>query len=167
MINKEKNTGQKNLKNFIREFEKFSNSLKESIGPISEKDLIDFQYSAPFSVPEEYLLLLSYSNGFSLMGDEIYGIGCNCLGLSMEDAYHIEHDLVENPMPSHIIPFSPDGAGNHYCFDSNNGHIIFWQHDLPCNINLANYVYDNLFDMIEEVFFEWTLEDWNYDGTRK
>ena len=28
-----------------------------------------------------------------------------------------------------IVPFSPDGYGNHYCFDVKNHNIVFWEHD--------------------------------------
>lgn len=164
---KEKISKKMNLNSFINEFEKFSDRLKGVTDPVSEQELSEYLKSTKFSLPEEYLQLLSYSNGISLTGDEIYGIGPNCLGLSLEKAYHIEHDLVGNPMPKRLIPFAPDGYGNHYCFDSKDGSVYFWQHDLSRKRNLEEPVYSDLFEMIQEVFFDWTLQQFNYDGSEK
>lgn len=156
-----------NIKTLINEFEKFSSSIRGKTDPVSQYDLEEYINSHSFVFPNEYIQLLSYSNGISLMGDEIYGIGSTCLDRSIEEVYMIEHTLVSNPMPPSIIPFSPDGFGNHYCFNSKDDSILFWQHDLPCEVNLKNFVYPSLFCMIKEVFFDWTLANWDYDGRKR
>ena len=63
----------------------------------------------------------------------------------------------EKPMPAHLVPFSPDGFGNHYCFDVKSHHIVFWEHDVdytqhhPIVIckSLAEFIQN---EMIEEIF---------------
>lgn len=156
-----------NLKQIIKEFGRFSSTIKASTAPACESDIIAFEHNKSVILPTEYKQLLSYSNGIMLMGDEIYGVGTSCLGQSLETTYQIEHYMVENPMMEYLIPFSPDGFGNHYCFDSRNGTIVFWQHDLPACDNIANPVYGSLFEMIDEVFFKWTLEYYDYFGNKR
>lgn len=156
-----------NITQIINEFDRFSDSVKARTVPACDSDIIAFEQSRSIILPIEYKQLLSYSNGIMLMGDEIYGIGESCLSQSIETIYQIEHYLVNNPMVEYLIPFSPDGFGNHYCFDSRNGTIVFWQHDLPACDNITNQVYDSLFAMINEVFFKWTLEYYDYHGNKR
>jgi hypothetical protein len=72
------------------------------------------------------------------------------------------------------LPFSPDGRGNFYCFDTrdcdnnNSCSVVFWtsnyeynDDDQPEQTNLS------FSDWIEEVMIEWTLESYNYDGSEK
>lgn len=164
---KKKNIGKMNIKQIIDEFDRFSISIKASTYPASSSDILAFEHNRSVLLPKEYKQLLSFSNGIMLMGDEIYGVGSSCLSQSLETTYHIEHYMVENPMLEYLIPFSPDGFGNHYCFDSRDGSIVFWQHDLPALANVSNHVYENLFEMIDEVFFKWTLEIYDYSGNKK
>lgn len=58
----------------------------------------------------------SMTNGFSLMGDEVLGITKNKYDLV--NAYQFEHYEVINSQYEYLIPFSPDGFGNSYCFDT-------------------------------------------------
>lgn len=155
------------LTHIIEEFDKFSDSIKANTGPADNSDIMAFEYDRSVRLPIEYKQLLSFSNGIMLMGDEIYGVGKSCLSQSLETTYHIEHNLVDNPMVDYLIPFCPDGFGNHYCFDSRDGTIVFWQHDLPAHENVSKRVYENLFEMIDEVFFKWTLENYDYSGNKR
>lgn len=50
------------------------------------------------------------------MGDEVLGIAKNKYDLV--NAYQFEHYEVINPQYEYLIPFSPDGFGNSYCFDT-------------------------------------------------
>ena len=156
-----------NLTQIIEEFNRFSDSIKASTNPASTSDIVYFEQHNSVLLPKEYKQLLSFSNGIMLMGDEIYGVGSSCLSQSLETTYQIEHYLVDNPMMEYLIPFSPDGFGNHYCFDSRDGTIVFWQHDLPACENVSKHVYANLFEMIEEVLFQWTLELYDYSGNKR
>lgn len=155
-----------NIDRIIKEFERFSDSIKAKTNPACDSDIVAFEERLSVVLPKEYKQLLSYSNGIMLMGDEILGVGDSCLSQSLETTYQIEHYLVDNPMMEYLIPFSPDGFGNHYCFDLKDGTIVFWQHDLPASKNVSNHVYNNLFDMIDEVFFRWTLEYYDYFGNK-
>ena len=106
------------------------------------------------------------------MGKVVYGIDDGSGRYSLEDCYQFEHFEVGNPMPDFLIPFSPDGAGNHYCFDSRqcneeSCNIIFWQHDLELEINEVEVVNSSFAHWVKEVVIEWTLEDFDYSGNPK
>lgn len=130
-----------------------------------------FETTNKLTLPDDYKVLIKYHNGISLAGTEVYGIGTELYDL--QQCYQFEHYQVNNPMPHYLIPFSPDGAGNHYCFDTrfNDGTgcpVVFWQHDYLYNDNdPPEVVNSNLVQWINEVMIEWTLENYNYNGTRK
>jgi hypothetical protein len=72
-----------------------------------------------------------------------------------------------------LLPFSPDGAGNHYCLNLSklqNGlaPVVFWQHDAQYNnedeLETCN---PNFYEWVKEVMIDWTCEDTNYDGSDK
>ena len=127
------------------------------------------------NLPNDYNVLLRKHSGVNLYGTEINGIiQIPNLGLtSLEQSYLFEHYEVENIMPLYLIPFSPDGGGNHYCFDTkfNNNTscpIVFWQHDYTySNEDLPEVVNTTLADWIKREMIDWTLEDYNYDGSEK
>ncbi len=78
----------------------------------------------------------------------------------------------ENPQPLYIVPFHNDGRGNHYYFDTRtldqfSCKIIFWQHDLDYTLGDSEIVNDSLADWIKEEVINFTLEDYNYDGSEK
>ncbi len=155
-----------NIDNFKDVFNRFGERVKNFTSPVSSSDIIVAERFLGLSLPQEYKDLLAFSNGISIMGDEIYGVGEASLGMSLETVYQFEHFEVENPMPLHLIPFCPDGFGNHYCFDSINGGIVFWQHDIDYSQSKPEPVYATLFDMIKEVLIDWTLKYWDYNGNR-
>ena len=62
-------------------------------------------------------------------------------------------------MPLHLIPFSPDGGGNYYCFDIRNNNIVFWDSEYDYSNDIPEVAYNTLAEMMREVFIEWTLED--------
>ena len=63
-------------------------------------------------------------------------------------------------MPSHIVPFAPDGRGNYYCFDIHKGNqIVFWvtnyqysEEDKPEVVN------SDFCDWFNEVMIDWCIE---------
>ena len=77
--------------------------------------------------------------------------------MSIHHVYHFEHFIADNPMPSYLVPFCPDGFGNHYCFDLHrSGHVVFWQHDYEYTIdNQPELVYNDLAELLNEVFIAW------------
>jgi hypothetical protein len=76
-------------------------------------------------------------------------------------------------MPKYFLPFSPDGYGNHYCLDFSRIKneicpIVFWQHDFKYeNLTEVETCNNSFVDWVNEVLIEWTLEEYNYDGTEK
>ena len=125
-----------NIIDAIKEVEKFSSIILTIGEPLEGTVIANFEVKYNLNLPKDYKILLEKHNGINLYGIEIYGIIQNQnAGLtSLEETYLFEHYEVENVMPFYLIPFSPDGGGNHYCFDTrfNNDTscpVVFWQHD--------------------------------------
>ena len=133
----------------------------------------DFENEIQYKLPKDFKYFIKEFNGFSLNGTEVNGIGKEFMKTSLDELYNFEHNEVENPMPKYFMPFSPDGYGNHYCIDLSRNEneicpIVFWQHD--CNYENMDEVEtcnQSFTEWIDEVMIEWTLEEYNYDGTEK
>ena len=84
-------------------------------------------------LPEDYIFFMNWSNWFSVFGLEILGIGNEKSDLIENIKW--EQNESNNLMPIYIIPFSPVGNGDFYCFDIKNGlkdgicPVIYWQWD--------------------------------------
>lgn len=78
------------------------------------------------------------------------------------------------PQFDYLILFARWG-GNFYCFDTskrtNNGNsykIVFWCSNYEYSeTDEPEITHDNLSDFISECIIGWTLENYNYDGSRK
>ena len=151
----------------LKQLHLFSEGVVEFRLPVKPEVVSAFETRHGIILPEDYKYLLSITNGVSLMGDCILGLGSPACSEDLETIYHIEHFECGNPMPLHLIPFCPDGFGNHYCFDIHHGNIVFWQHDVDYANNSPEVVYSNLAELLQEVFIDWTLESYNYDGSEK
>lgn len=163
----------KNIDEVIIELQKFEDNIITLEEPASVSDIAAFEKSFEIKLPEDYKKFLQFTNGLDLMGKQVYGINPSNAE-NLESIYLREHNEVEIPQYEHFVPFSPDGAGNFYCFDTSkiteNGlcEVIFWtsnyeytDHDEP---EVAN---DSFTDWMQEVVIDWTLEDYNYDGTER
>ena len=157
----------------LDELKKFDGELRHLGGYIDDDRLRLFEKNIGFNLPLDFNYLLSLQNGFSLMGVEVYGLDQSLQGSSLDKVYHFEHYDAGNPMPAHFLPFSPDGFGSHYCLDLSNVKggicpIVFWQHDViyrsPDAVENCNKSFT---EWVQEVMIDWTLEDYNYDGTEK
>lgn len=161
----------KKINIIIGELKKFSSSILELHPPVLNNNIRNFEKKYNVILPQEYKQLLEIHNGISLMGTEIYGIDSGLY--SLEQCYKFEHEDVGNKMPPYLVPFSPDGGGNHYCFDIRIHNevscpIVFWQHDYHyTDIDKPEIVNLTLIDWIKEVMIEWTLNSYNYDGSDK
>jgi hypothetical protein len=131
----------------------FINSLEEEfvglysglseIPEINEHELpLDFQY------------FIKWSNGFSLFGTEILGIGN--IQYDLLKTTHWEQNESNNLIPIFLIPFSPVGNGDYYCFDLKDGlnekglcPIIYWQ---------WNYSTKDNYEVVNESFVDWLKE---------
>jgi cell wall assembly regulator SMI1 len=163
----------KNIDEIILELQKFTDKIVTFKDPASLSEIVAFEKSIEIKLPEDYKRFLQFSNGFDLRGKQVYGI--NPLDAeNLESIYLREHYEVEIPQYKHLVPFSPDGAGNFYCFDTSKTtetglcEVIFWT---------SNYEYtdddepevpnDSFIDWMQEVVIDWTLEDYDYDGTAR
>ena len=157
----------------INELNKFNKSIVSLGLPITDNRLEIFENQIGFAFPSDFKYILKKHNRISLSGTEIYGIDEKFKGSSLVDIYKYEHFSVEHKMPKEFLPFSPDGRGNHYCIDLSklkNGlcPVLFWQWDFHySNNDEIEYCNDNFIYWIKEVMIEWTLEDYNYDGSEK
>lgn len=155
----------------IAQILKFSSQVLEVGQPIpSIIEYEKFEQKYKLKLPKEYKFLVSRFNGLSLMGVEILGIHDG--GESLGAVYEFEHEATSNPMPAWLIPFSPDGGGNFYCFDTKNlstdgGRcpIVFWQWDMDYDEkNPPEVVYPGMTEWILEVMVDWVLEQYDHDG---
>lgn len=157
----------------FKELNKFSNEVLTLYEPLKEVNLIeDFEKRHNLQLPNEYKYLISKHNGIDLMGVTIYGFTGS---ENLESVYEFEHNEVVFPQFDFLVPFSPDGGGNFYCFDTryhtNNNEscpIVFWTSNYEYNeVNQPEQTNSSLTDWIEEVMIEWTLESYNYDGSER
>jgi cell wall assembly regulator SMI1 len=151
----------------------FSEDILELGDPITDARLQDFEFKLGFALPQDFTYILSHHNYISLGGQEMYGLGSEFEASSLDQIYDFEHEAVDNPMPKELLPFAPDGYGNHYCLDLSSinegiSPVLFWQHD--CNYKSKDEVEacnQSFAEWIDEVMINWTLADTNYDGTPK
>ncbi len=163
------------IDNIINELHKFSGSIITLFPPVNPMFIIEFEKRFHLELPDDYKYLLTISNGINLMGDEILGITFLEYGADLVNTYEYEHFNVIIPQYDYLVPFSPDGGGNYYCFDTrtktNNGFsckIVFWCSNYEYSeTDEPEITHDSLSDYINECIIGWTLEDYNYDGSRK
>lgn len=153
------------------ELEKFSSTIVEIGGVVTDNRVEKLEAKIGYVFPPKFKQLLKAMNSFSLYGTEVYGFGKCPVGFSLEELYHIEHFEVGNPMPESIVPFSPDGGGNHYCLNlagENPEQVLFWVHDLELSDEEQLEVCgEDIVDWMNKEVIEPILEDYNYDGSEK
>lgn len=156
----------------LQELNKFSNDLILLGNEIIDDRLEKFEKNIGYELPRDFKYIIKKHNGISLDGTQFYGFSNKLRNNSLEKKYIFEHNNVENKMPLEFLPFSPDGRGNHYCIDLSklkNGlcPIIFWQWDFKySNKEEIEITHNSFYEWIKEVMIEWTLEDYNYDGSK-
>jgi len=162
-----------NCEALIAEIKRFSAELLFLGAPIVDARLEIFELQIQYLLPDDFKYILTRHNKLSLMGIEVCGLDAAYGEGSLDRVYHFETRLAANKAPAHFLPFSPDGFGNHYCLNLSeikNGlcPVVFWQHDVfyedPNDAEVCN---DSFMNWVEEVMIEWTLNDYNYDGSEK
>lgn len=157
----------------LEELNKFSDDLILFGDEIVDDRLEKFEKKIGYKLPIDFKYVLKRHNGISLDGTQFYGFDNEFKENSLEIIYLFEHNKVKNKMPLEFLPFSPDGRGNHYCIDLSKFSlglcpVVFWQWDFTYNdkdqIEICN---NSFYEWIKEVMIEWTLDEYNYDGSEK
>lgn len=163
------------INRIVEEIKKFSTDLYTINPPVLGGFIEKFENEFQVELPIDYKYLLSLTNGFDLMGSEIYGIKWADYGEDLVSAYKYEHFETIMPQFKHLIPFSPDGGGNFYCFDTsvktikgNSNRIVFWYSNYEyTELDPPEITHECFCDFLNECILGWTLEDYNYDGSKK
>jgi cell wall assembly regulator SMI1 len=164
-----------NIDAIISELKKFSDNIVTLNPPVNSDLIIEFEKKFQLELPNDYKYLLSQSNGINLMGDEVLGITFSNYGYDLINTYEFEHFENKIPQFDYLIPFSPDGGGNFYCFDTrrktndgNSCNIVFWYSNYEYSeSDTPEITHENLSDFICECIIGWTLEEYNYDGSKR
>jgi hypothetical protein len=156
------------IEDLLEELYKFSIDISTFNEPLEdETPLLEFEKKYNIKLPKDYKYLLSKHDGIGLMGDDVSGFKGNN---DLVADYEFEHFESGNPQYSYLVPFSPDGFGNCYCFDTskikgNSCPIIFWDHELeytetdPPEIDSESFS-----DWLKQRFINETLENYDYEG---
>lgn len=162
----------KSIDVLLSELYNFSKDIITLNEPLKDFIIVEnFERERNLKLPNDYKYLLSKHDGIDLMGVTIYGF----TGVeNVDTVYNFEHHEVVFPQFDYLMPFSPDGGGNFYCFDTrecdnnNSCSIVFWtsnyeykEDDQPEQTNLS------FSEWMEEVMLDWTLENYSYDGSEK
>jgi len=157
----------------ISELQLFSSLIISKEKPVDIAKITDFESKYKLSLPNDYKFFLTHFNGINLAGTETYGIFEADVYPSLESVYIFEHHEVGNPMPDYLIPFSPDGGGNHYCFDTRyinaeSCNIVFWQHDYNYSTSdFPELTHKTFASWVKEIVIDWTLEEYDHSGNEK
>jgi hypothetical protein len=156
----------------IQELNKFSPTITEWGGVITDNRVAAFEAAYHVELPADYKSFISLMNGFNLMGTEVYGIDSGRKAPNtLSKIYDIEHWEVQVPMPEYLVPFSPDGGGNYYCFDTritkkDSCPIVFFHtHFIYLYDAGPEVTHDSFVDWVNDVAIGWTLDEYNYDGS--
>jgi hypothetical protein len=166
----------KEVKLIVSELRKFSEEIIDISPPLEDAQLIGkFESRFKVRLPEDYKLFLTEMNGVSLMGCEVYGLWDQPDTQDLFAVHNREHQLVAVPQFDHLVPFSPDGGGNFYCFDTHgiddatgSCPVVFWVSNYRYNSDDLPAVTNHSFtDFVKQVIIDWTLEDYDYNGDEK
>lgn len=161
------------MNEIINELLRFSDKILTIGEQILDDRIFAFEQKYEVRIPDDFREFISKLNGINLLGTQVLGFNADS-PQSIEAVYLFEHFEVAVPQFHYIIPFSPDGGGNFYCFDTSQRQddgccpVIFWvsnylytEQDAPEKVN------EDFGDWLKQVVIDWTLQDYNYDGTRK
>jgi hypothetical protein len=117
------------LDGIVEELQKFSAEIISFNPPLKDDSVVSaFENKYGVTLPQDYKEFIKHYDGMSLMGTEIVGFSAK---YNLVKMYEDEHFEVGNPQPCHLVPFSNDGYGNTYCFDTRKlNSVVFWQHDI-------------------------------------
>ena len=127
------NKTKKEMDEVVAELKKFTSRVLEWNAPVDPVLIGRFESRFGLKLPEDYKYLLGITNGFAVMGNEVLGMTDESYGTDLFNVYQFEHYEVIVPQYEYLIPFSADGFGNFYCFDTrvktnggDSNQIVFW-----------------------------------------
>lgn len=121
---------------FVRLAERLGDEAPENcLGDgASDIELEEIERELGVSLPQSYRRFLQ-EFGFTFWPDFVYGVAHGKLpGMRVLWQTRVERHEVQPPLPPHLVPFSPDGWGNHYCLDTTQLRegecpVVFWNHE--------------------------------------
>ena len=163
------------IDSLVAELHRFSPDIAELGTAVDAQRIAQFESAHNFVLPNDYKLTVAQVNGFSIMGAEVYGLYGNTSALSLESIYQREHTDVLYPQPWYLIPFSSDGGGNFYCFDTRfisadeqSNLVVFWVSNYPYTEDDSPAVTnDSFLDFVNEIIISWTLDSYDYEGNER
>jgi cell wall assembly regulator SMI1 len=103
-----------------------------------------------------------YLNRFGFIShnaDEFYGLDSDIPNhLDLVRNTEGERTQFQPNLPLHLIPFLPNGGGDHYCIDLRSGDdpkVVFWNHELGP---------DQKPEVIASAFSTWLLQHYDDEG---
>lgn len=159
----------------LAELRKFSPEVAEFNGPADPAAVAAFESAHQLMLPADYKRTIAQMNGFSIMGDEVYGVLGPNVPLSIEGVYYREHSEVHLPQYPYLVPFRPDGGGNFYCFDTRHTTqggascpVVFWASNYQYTADDTPEVVSQSFvEFIKEVVIGSMLEEYDYEGNER
>jgi len=159
----------------LEELGKFAPDVCERGSPVNPGLVVDFEWVKWLKLPADYRAVMARVNGFSVMGNEVYGLRGPDEPASLEAVYHREHVEVQVPQPAYLVPFSPDGGGNFYCFDTRypsnatgSCPVVFWVSNYRYSeADPPEVVYPSFLAFVQEVIIAWALENQDYEGNER
>lgn len=159
------------LNELFGELYKFSSDILTLNEPLKDKLKLNyFEDKHQIVLPKDFKEFLITHNGIDLMGITVYGFDGK---ENLENVYEFEHNQVVMPQYKYIVPFSNDGGGNFYCFDTrvhdkNSCPVIFWVSSyLYSSDNPPEIVNQSFIEWFNEVVIDWTLESYDYYGNER
>jgi len=154
------------LVEFLQKFASYCVTINK---PVEELDYKAFESKYELNLPIDFKRLLKLSNGFGLFGVEVFGMNAND-PIGIEQVYEYEHKVRSPTMPKYLVPFSPDGAGNHYCFDTMKANgdscwIVFWEGRYSySNNDLPEVTHKTFREWVMDIIVEETLKNYDFNG---
>jgi hypothetical protein len=101
----------------------------------SSEGVSEIEHALGVVLPQSYRRFLK-EFAYATWPDYIYGLWTGPVrGFDVVRLTQDERSEAEPPLPRHLVPFSPDGWGNHFCLDTSrmkDGEcpVVFWDHEM-------------------------------------
>ena len=165
----------KEMDEVVAELKKFTSRVLEWNAPVDPVLIGRFESRFGLKLPEDYKYLLGITNGFAVMGNEVLGMTDESYGTDLFNVYQFEHYEVIVPQYEYLIPFSADGFGNFYCFDTrvktnggDSNQIVFWYSNYEYSeSDPPEVTHQGLADFIKDWIIASNLEYYDYNGDKR